>query len=380
MASKAAARRVARDLTREYRVVPATRKEVSYRGGLFNCTQKLQWFWFSFKKYGFLQNLANIVRMREAWWESGEKRLVGMDAQGHRYWETDEMGRKWSGGFRWLDYPYHLSWHDWSRIPDGWSGWARMHTGRSPPQMEALHKELGPAWRDYLKNHSWNSGFSESQKDFWMNPQGMDTSHRGNRYFDPWSPDFKKNRRHYGHSLTAADPGSIYLNGNRNLYDIDEYNPDGGAKGKLEVTGLGPDAHGQRMMSQYTDENLCKINKFMNPMTHSHSMKYEEADGGESTSAIWWDYRKTQGKQTKESRASVSAFDDPVQSPLNKTNEIFAFENRYMHASDKALGYARSTANPKNHKFCTPLDNIQPELFQAKHRMEHNHLVPDKNS
>ena len=375
MATKNVARRVARDLTSEYRLFPQKRKEVSYRGGLFNSTQKLQWFWFAFKKYGFLQNLANNLRMREAWWESGEKRLVGMDAQGHKYWETDEMGRKSFGGLRFLDYPYHLSWHDWSKIPEAWGGWARMHTGRSPPQMEALHKELGPSWRDYNKNYSWGSSMSVSEKDFWTCPQGMDTFHRGHKHFDPWSPNFKKARRHYGHSVSAADPDSRFLHGNRNVYDIDEYNPEGGAKGKLEITGLGPDAHAQQMMFHVHDNGPHSTAvKFIHSESHNNMLSFDEFDGGENSSAIWWDYRTKQGTETKKSRASISAFDDPVQSSLNSTNEIFSYDSRYKTSSDRDVGYARSRGNPKNTKFNSPLDAIHPEFFQAKHRKENpNH-------
>lgn len=42
-----------------------------------------------FKKYPLRDFLWRMYSLREAWYEKGSKRLVGVDKYGNKYWETD---------------------------------------------------------------------------------------------------------------------------------------------------------------------------------------------------------------------------------------------------------------------------------------------------
>eukprot|EP01059_Diplonema_ambulator_P025555 TRINITY_DN42627_c0_g1_i1.p1 TRINITY_DN42627_c0_g1~~TRINITY_DN42627_c0_g1_i1.p1 ORF type:complete len:389 (+),score=144.62 TRINITY_DN42627_c0_g1_i1:46-1167(+) len=340
------ARRVVRELSIEFRNTPEFRKEVSYKGGWQNATQKLEWFWYGFKKYGFLANLANCLRMREAWWESGEKRLIGMDAVGHRYWESDEISRKTSSCHRWLDYPHHFQHADWTKIPQNWSIWARMGAGRSPPQMEALHKELGPAWRDY-QDATYSNIYRINPADTFNNPTIVDGCNGGAEFSNPWHPDHKKVKTMYGRSPKA----DIGKQNTTNIYDVDEFDPKGGALGKLEIEGLAPSQLHKVLMSGDNDrahpnDKFTKFGDMYNNMALTHG-RYNPKRGQN----IWWHYRKDEAARTKRSREAVSAFEDPKFSSVNTAGGLFPYLTRYKtideHASE---GFAKASTNERNVK------------------------------
>eukprot|EP01063_Lacrimia_lanifica_P015865 TRINITY_DN2251_c0_g1_i1.p2 TRINITY_DN2251_c0_g1~~TRINITY_DN2251_c0_g1_i1.p2 ORF type:complete len:389 (+),score=141.58 TRINITY_DN2251_c0_g1_i1:69-1235(+) len=359
-ATSTRARRVIRELGQNFQYHSDSRMEISYRGGWQNSTQKLQWFWFGFKKYGFLTNIANMARMREAWWESGEKRLIGMDAVGHKYWETDEMGRKNSCGYRWLDYPYHFQWAEWSKIPKAWNLWAKHVSGRSPPQLEALHKELGPDWRDYL-DLTLRSGWGWAERDTFKNPMIMDgtgTGHEG--YSSPFHPEFKEYRRAYGHDPRQDqwNPGGHRSLGFKNLYDVDEFDPAGGVRDKLEFEGLSPDQGQALKATENTDDSHHMYNKFDGATMNNWQMRHGHFDKSKKGSEIWWDYRLEQAERTKRSREKVSAFDFASFSSVNEV-EAFGYVPRekahdHKFPDFRAAGFQESYYNAKNHKWAGP--------------------------
>eukprot|EP01065_Artemidia_motanka_P032933 TRINITY_DN39916_c0_g1_i1.p1 TRINITY_DN39916_c0_g1~~TRINITY_DN39916_c0_g1_i1.p1 ORF type:complete len:413 (+),score=102.81 TRINITY_DN39916_c0_g1_i1:59-1240(+) len=333
-ATAAQARRVRRELSDLFRNYNQWRAHVTYRGGWQNATQKLQWFWFYFKKYGILGNLACCLHMREAWWESGEKRLVGMDALGHRYWETDEIPRLSEGGMRFLDYPHHFQFADWARIPERWYGWAVMWYGRSPNQWEQIHRELGPEWRDFMMRNPYTNGGGVAEEDHVIVSTFMDgNGTRGSEFSNPFNPDFKHIRRWHGQYEKKQNS----MNGwsTRNAYDIDEFDPRDGARDFLEYyKGLSPDQQGQYYASKHLDHT-------QQPATHDHKerkidmannfMRFENKyDGGKWGSQLWWDQRMAMADNTKSSHEYVSAFDDPRYSSANKgQSHEFGYGSRY---------------------------------------------------
>ena len=342
------ARRVARALTDEYQYMPQERKEVSYRGGFQNSTQKLQWFWFGFKKYGFLANLANMCRMRESWWETGEKRMVGMDALGHRYWETDDSGRTFNQHYRWIDYPHHFHFADQAKLPEPWRLWLRGMAGRNPAQLEALHKELGPDWRDYLKHTPHK--FHDDEADTHHNPTLMEGLFMGSEMSCPWDPNFKQARRQYGFNQNVK-AHQITSTGITNLYNVDEFDPSGGFVQKLMSEGLGPDGFHQTHSAIDTEDENDPSLKFNNRPFDGFWKEHGQYDGGVRGAKIWWDYRKTHERKTKEARAMVSAFDNHLYSSKNTTGLTYAFQPRYKtYDPYTEEGYSKSKLNPKNHK------------------------------
>ena len=351
--SGATARRVVREISAEYRNVYPYRKEISYRGGWQNSTQKLQWFWFGFKKYGVLANLANNLRMREAWWESGEKRLIGMDALGHRYWETDEMGRKLYRGYRWIDYPHHFTNADWAKIPFLWYNWAKQSTGRSPPQMAAMHKELGPAWRDFGQLNY--QPFYMAEHETSRSPGGAEGQNHGSDHTNPFDPDFKKVRRFYGHNSRTRRYDIISWKKTKNLYDVDEFDPEDGAIGKLEYDGLSGAVHDSWYSIRTYDKNGDVKKKLENPMANNEYMRFGKHDGGKKLSEIWWDYRKTEADKTRRSRQNVSAFDLPSFSSVNEGNTLYGHRNRANDAEarsvDRSVAWKKHETNLKNEEF-----------------------------
>jgi hypothetical protein len=42
------------------------------------------------RQYGFFNFLKKAYVMREAWWDKGNKVIVGTDANGNTYWETTQ--------------------------------------------------------------------------------------------------------------------------------------------------------------------------------------------------------------------------------------------------------------------------------------------------
>ncbi|KAJ9445395.1 putative NADH dehydrogenase 1 alpha subcomplex subunit 12 [Diplonema papillatum] len=359
-ATKATARRVVRDVSREYRFVADLRKEVSYKGGWRNSTQKLQWFWYGFKKYGFLANLANILRMREAWFESGEKRLVGMDALGHRYWESDEISRKQTGCHRWLDYPQHFHWAEWSKIPEQWLYWAKMAVGRSPPQLAALHKELGPAWRDFQVN-SFTGGFKRHEADTFGNPCIVDGAIVGEQFTNPWDPNFKQARRLYGQGPTGRSWGNT-AKGFTNLYDVDEFDPNGGAFRKLEHEGLSPDRKTQQLMVMDTDGTYSSFKRTTGPMiANNWVLRHGDMDHAQKGSEIWQDFRRTEAAKTKRSREKVSAFDIAAFSPVNEAGLHYGYQSHYktLPVTNTANGLKNSGADERTIKDYAQVDYPQ---------------------
>eukprot|EP01061_Rhynchopus_euleeides_P003129 TRINITY_DN12403_c0_g1_i1.p2 TRINITY_DN12403_c0_g1~~TRINITY_DN12403_c0_g1_i1.p2 ORF type:complete len:406 (+),score=134.19 TRINITY_DN12403_c0_g1_i1:63-1220(+) len=345
------ARRVVRGLTDEFVHFHHPRKELSYRGGWQNATQKLQWFWFGFKKYGFLANLANMARMRESWWESGEKRLIGMDAMGHKYWETDDPGRTYAWGYRFPDYPHHFHFADQSKIPRDWLAWTRQAVGRSPPQLEALHKELGPDWRDYNLTMTRNFHLAD-EADTHTNPQGVDGYGHGFSFTHPFSPDFKTAREYYGNMATRHNHGSMRTGLYASTHQ-DEFDPEGGALTKLAADGLQPDGYNQHQVSKGdsgVDDDQA-VQRFEITAASNFQQDYNEFDKGKRGLAMWWEYRNEQGDAAKKSRAEVSAFDDPLYSAKNKAGTTFGFINRYKEIDPYTTeGYGKSQLNPKNHQ------------------------------
>eukprot|EP01062_Namystynia_karyoxenos_P065982 TRINITY_DN60004_c0_g1_i1.p2 TRINITY_DN60004_c0_g1~~TRINITY_DN60004_c0_g1_i1.p2 ORF type:complete len:398 (+),score=120.01 TRINITY_DN60004_c0_g1_i1:135-1328(+) len=336
VASSAArqARRVRRDMSELYINVQDARKMVSYKGGWQNCTGKLQWFWFYFKKYGILGNFANCFHMREAWWESGEKRLVGMDAYGHRYWESDYIPRLSEGGFRWIDYPHHVGWADWAKLPEPWENWCNMKIGRTPNQWEQIHKELGPEWRDYMVRTNSQIHGSFAEEDEYTNPEYADGgSMRGPDVNNPWHPDFKRLRRWYGHSGINRHM-SLHSYTTRNAYDIDETDSQDGAWHYLEYyKHMAPDRLGQ----QYTwralneeDNTATGLDGYRMDLANNFTRHEGYNDQGKWGSKMWWEYRLDQAERTRQSNEKVSAFDDPVYSSANTAAEgEFGYGSRY---------------------------------------------------
>ena len=342
------ARRVARGMTDEYKTIAHMRWETSYRGGWQNSTQKLQWFWFGFKKYGFLANLANMIRLREGWWETGEKRLIGMDALGHRYWETDDAGRTYAMGFRFIDYPHHVQFADQSKIPRKWLYYLKQGSGRSPPQLEALHKELGPDWRDYgdRMNKFYNT---IAEQDTHQNPNAADGRTGGlGTFLCPWSSDFKTARDYYGHSGQRQAYGLMKA-GFVNEAHVDEFDPKGGAVGKLALDGLEPDPIAQKRL-QVGGSGDDKVGRFQQGTFDNMIMSYGKYDKSEKALALWWEMRAEEAELTTQSRAAVSAFDNPLYSSANTTGAEFGFVSRYKQIDrNTATGYAESSLHPNNH-------------------------------
>lgn len=329
------ARRVRRDLSEMFVNVNDWRAWISHKGGWQNLGHKFQWFWFYFKKYGILGNLASCLHMREAWWESGEKRLVGMDALGHRYWETDEICRQSEFGFRFIDYPHHFHFAEWTKIPERWSGWTKMLSGRSPNQWEQIHRELGPEWRDYMVR-SYGTVYGIAEEDQWSRTNYMDgPGNRGPMFSNPWHPDFQKIRRWYGQYGTR--PHNRHTYSTRNAYDIDKYDPQDGARDYLEYEkGLSPDAVAQRETSRYKDHTTNPYNDlpFAQRINihNNFTNKNDRYDGGKYGSQLYWEDKLDNVERAKSSRQYVSAFDDPSHSPANTIgHRDFGMESPYRN-------------------------------------------------
>ncbi|KAF0976815.1 hypothetical protein FDP41_004110 [Naegleria fowleri] len=143
-------------------------------------SQYFRGFWQSklsllndFKQFGVMETLKKAFKLREAWWEKGDKVLVGVDKYGNKYWETTkptELNRN-----RWVELARKDLVYDASDIPAEWHMWIHRLRDEPPTEDEANRKGFGVR-RPHQPNWSGNPEKRHYPPGHFFNPSHKDVS------------------------------------------------------------------------------------------------------------------------------------------------------------------------------------------------------------
>eukprot|EP01013_Petalomonas_cantuscygni_P008008 TRINITY_DN2071_c0_g1_i1.p1 TRINITY_DN2071_c0_g1~~TRINITY_DN2071_c0_g1_i1.p1 ORF type:complete len:421 (+),score=57.85 TRINITY_DN2071_c0_g1_i1:135-1397(+) len=88
------------------------------RGGTFG---RMKCLWRDFRELGPVAFYWKIHKLKYHWWAGHDKILVGIDAQGIKYWESPASVPEWR--MRFCEYPYSENHATFDDIPPQWTPW-----------------------------------------------------------------------------------------------------------------------------------------------------------------------------------------------------------------------------------------------------------------
>eukprot|EP01012_Entosiphon_sulcatum_P003260 TRINITY_DN10981_c0_g1_i1.p2 TRINITY_DN10981_c0_g1~~TRINITY_DN10981_c0_g1_i1.p2 ORF type:complete len:265 (-),score=46.46 TRINITY_DN10981_c0_g1_i1:43-837(-) len=140
---------------------------------------KVGQFYKDLKVLGFLRWWGKILHLAEAWFEKGDKILVGEDPSGNKYWQST---RTIAPRDRWVEFSRGRYWTDVSEIPRGWHIWMSRIADVPLHELPLLY----PNHRhQYVRFENW---FDEPHKTnsvgFQMNKWAPGNPHPNNPYWE----------------------------------------------------------------------------------------------------------------------------------------------------------------------------------------------------
>jgi len=127
-----------------------------------------------FKQMGVWETLKKVYQLREAWWEKGNKILVGSDKYGNKYWETTEPTELNRG--RWVEFAGKKDKiYDASDIPAEWHMWIHRLRDEPPTPEESARKGFGVR-PEHERNWTGNPQKRHYPPGHFFNPEHRDVS------------------------------------------------------------------------------------------------------------------------------------------------------------------------------------------------------------